>query len=169
MNLPQFKVPKRKKKCLKCSKSFEEGMNVYSLVKGDEEDLIREDYCENCFYQDLVLSEAVWGHWETLLKKPRIQRSIDQRAMDLFLEKMDEGSAEWVYFLAHYLKRKKQLIARSEIKKEGYLFFEEPISTEIYSVKDIPISMETLSHLKENFISKLNEPQDNLISNSLKS
>lgn len=169
MNLPHFKVPKRKKKCLKCSKSFEEGMSVYSLVKGEEEELTREDYCENCFYHDSVLCEAVWGHWETSLKKPTVKRSIDQKAMDLFLEKIEEKEVEWVYFLAHYLKRKKQLIVRHEIKKEGYLFFEEPISSEIYSVEEIPISIATLNYLKENFILKLNEPQDNLVSNSLKS
>jgi len=41
------------------------------------------------------------------------------------------------FFLADYLKRKKQLVKRTEIKKEGVLFFEDPITSEIYSIADV--------------------------------
>lgn len=155
MSLLKFKIPRRSRKCLHCESSFKELPKLYSIIKGDEEEPIREDYCAICFQNESVLSDSVWGYWESSLKKTKKNLSVDQRALDLFIEKYEEGEKEWLYFLAHYLKRKKQLITRSEIKKEGILFFEDPISSEIYSIENVVISNAMLSTLKERFLQAL--------------
>jgi len=78
--------------------------------------------------------------------------------MELFVEKHESEEKEWVFFLADYLKRKKQLVKRTEIKKEGVLFFEDPITSEIYSIADVSISPESLGSLKASFLKALEEP-----------
>ncbi len=160
MNPFQFKIPARKRKCLQCLTSFEDNTEIYSVIKGDDEEPLREDYCKKCFESHPEVLHDSWGFWESILKKPKLNLSLDQRAMVLFVEKHQEGEKEWVYFLAHYLKRKKQLILRSEVKKEGLLFFEDPITTEVYTVAQIELTPKMLSTLKSSFISALDPPED---------
>lgn len=160
MNPFQFKIPKRHKKCTLCQTPFEDGMRIYSVIKGDEEDAMREDFCEPCFKENANLTDQSWGHWETHLIKPKKKLSLDQRAMELFLEKLEEEDKEWAYFLSQYLRRKKQLVLRSEIKKEGLLFFEDPIQAEVYTVADVNLSAQMLQTLKEQFIQALNPTEE---------
>lgn len=160
MNPFQFKIPSRKRKCLACADSFEDGSLIVSIIKGDEESPEREDYCHNCFQRIPNLTQNIWGHWESLLKRPKEKLTLDQRAMELFTQKHTCEEREWVYFLAHYLKRKKQLHLRSEIKKEGALFFEDPLTSQIYSIADVTISAKTLLHLKGSFIKALEDQTD---------
>jgi len=71
MNPFQFKIPNRKKKCCICETSFEDNTLIFSVIKGDEEDPKREDYCETCFQKEQGVTENIWGFWETHLKKPK--------------------------------------------------------------------------------------------------
>ncbi len=158
MNPFKFKIPTRKRKCSSCETSFVDNTSIFSVIKGDEEDPQREDYCAECFQKEAGITENSWGFWETLLKKPKVKLTLDQRAMELFTEKHESEEKEWVYFIADYLKRKKQLIKRAEIKKEGVIFFEDPITSEIYSIADVSISPESLSTLKASFLKALEEP-----------
>ncbi len=68
-------------------------------------------------------------------------------ALFVFLFEREEDPT-LLYFLAQYLKRKKQFIRRPEIKEEGKIFFEDGQTGEIYSVSEsIPRSNE-ISALK---------------------
>lgn len=160
MNPFQFKIPKRQKKCVLCETPFENESHIFSVILGDEEEPERRDYCKTCFKQNAELTKDCWGHWETILRKPKKKLSLDQRAMELFTTKYEAKDQEWIYFLAHYLRRKKQLVFRSEIKKDGLHFFEDPITTEVYTISDVPLSDQRLLELKEEFIRALNDPEE---------
>ena len=157
MNPFQFKIPGRQRKCNSCSEKFEDGSELYSVAFGEEEDPKRLDFCKGCLSEE-KLSEDIWGHWHTLLKKEKTHLTPDQRAMELFKEAYKEDDVEYLLFIAQYLKRKKQLSMRPEIKKEATFFFEDPKSSEIYGIPKKEIPPDKLGDFKALFIQKLESP-----------
>lgn len=154
MNLYQLKIPRRQKKCCQCSASFELPAHIVSLIKGDEEAPVREDYCAKCF-SELPKEEDVWGHWETHLKKRPKPSSVDVQLMDLFIEKIQGNEEKAACFLAHYLKRRQQLILCSELKKDGLVFFEDPKSSEVYTLKSYHMSYEEAFAYSKDILSQV--------------
>lgn len=134
MNLYQLKIPRRLRACLTCQNPFQPPCVLVSLLKGDEDNPEREDYCQDCF-KALSKKEGSWGHWETKLSPKKITVSADQSWMDLFLEKVQNDAHKEALFLAQYLKRRAQLTLRHEIKKEGFIFYEDPKSSEIFALR----------------------------------
>lgn len=154
MNPFQFKIPGRQKKCSLCSAKFEDGSAIYSIVYGSEEEPKRKDFCKLCFDEE-KLSEDIWGHWHTILKKEKQNLSPDQKAMELFKEAYKEDNPEYLLFIAQYLKRKKQLVMRPEIKKDETLFFEDPKTSEVYGIPKKEIAPDKLGQFKHLFIQNL--------------
>lgn len=158
MSLIKFKIPARARKCLTCDEKFAEESKIFSTVEGSEEEPQRKDYCEKCFHQH-PLSGAVWGHWYLVLKKSKAKLSPDQRAMELFEQAQIQDDAEYLLFLAQYLKRKHQLVQRPEIKREEHLFFENPKTSEVYGILKTSIDPNKLKELKERFLNELSDDQ----------
>lgn len=154
MNPFQFKIPARQKKCLKCSKPFEDQDKIFSTVEGEEENPVRKDFCVACF-DEKSLPEGIWGHWHTVLKKQKIELTPDEKAMELFFEAYQQDNSEYLLFIANYLKRKKQLHMRPEIKKETMLFFEDPKTSEVYAIPKKEISPTKLGEYKRLFLESL--------------
>lgn len=154
MNPFRFKIPRRSKVCLICQKSLVAPLAVQSLIKGEEDAPIREDYCLDCFDEKKLAQES-WGHWTIELKEKQKELSFDQRAMELFKEKVEQGEMKAALFLAQYLQRKKQLIHRKEIKKEGFLFYEDPLSEELYPLEKEETSLTDLQELKKIVLKEL--------------
>lgn len=154
MNPFQFKIPGRQRKCLTCSSKFEDGSKVFSIVFGQEEDPQRKDFCATCF-DEKKLDKNIWGHWHILLKKEKKVLTPDQKAMELFHEAYKGDDGEYLLFIAQYLKRKKQLNKRPEIKREEMLFFEDPKSSEVYGIPKKEIEPSKLEKFKALFIQSL--------------
>lgn len=154
MNPFQFKIPARQKKCLQCSKAFEDNEQIFSTVGGEEESPVRKDFCESCF-DEKNLPEDIWGHWHTVLKKQKVQLTPDEKAMELFFDAYQKEDTEYLLFIANYLKRKKQLLMRPEIKKETMLFFEDPKTSEVYAIPKKEISPTRLTEFKKLFLENL--------------
>ncbi len=154
MNPFQFKIPARQRSCIECNKRFEDNDQIFSTVEGEEEAPLRKDYCHNCFNEALC-GENIWGHWHIELKREKKVLTPDERAMEIFLSAYKNEDLEYLFFVAQYLRRKKQLVLRSEIKKENRLFFEDPKTSEIYALvkKDVPLS--DVNKLKVQFINEL--------------
>ena len=164
LSLLKLKIPPRKRKCLKCEKAFLEESTIASLVKGEVDEPIREDYCHACLEITEDLKAQVWGHWEIFLKKRDRKINVDQKAMELFKEQMDLKSGSYCYFLADYLRRKRQLVLRSELKKESMIFFEEPITNEVFGLEKIHLKAEDLHLFKKRFLDELNPDLDEQVS-----
>ncbi|MCH9631748.1 MAG: hypothetical protein S4CHLAM6_00650 [Chlamydiae bacterium] len=154
MSLLQLKIPARSRKCLGCEKRFEDGDKVFSTVEGEEEAPQRKDYCSACF-DESSLEELIWGHWYIIIRKEKILLTPDQRAMKLFKEEQKGPNSEYLLFIAQYLKRKKQLIQRPEIKKEELLFFEDPKTSEVYGIPKTQIHPDKLAGFKTLFLEQL--------------
>ena len=75
--------------------------------------------------------------------------------MELFKEAYKKEDVEYLLFIAQYLKRKKQLFIRSELKKEETLFFEDPKTSEVYGIPKKEISPSKLGKFKELFMQGL--------------
>lgn len=156
MSLIKFKIPARARKCLVCDKRFEDQDKVFSTVEGDEEEPLRKDYCESCFKEQSV-GEPIWGHWYIVIKKEKVQLTPDQKAMELFKEAQHGSDPQYLLFIAQYLKRKRQLVQRPEIRKEEILFFEDPKSSEVYGITKAAVEPEKLILFKEQFLAALNK------------
>lgn len=156
MSLYQFKVPRRSKKCAQCQCSFDPPFLLHSVLFGDEENLERKDFCQACFDQNKGSKES-WGHWATELKRNAEKISPDERAMELFIESLEENDQAKAYFLSQYLKRKKQLIQRTEVKKEGFFFFEDPIKAELYSVPIVEVHAQTFFNIQKEILDQLKD------------
>ena len=154
MSIQQLKIPGRSRKCIACQKRFEDRDKVFSTVEGDEEDPIRKDYCEACFDESL-LDEKIWGHWYIVIKKEKVHLTPDQKAMAIFKEEQKGDNREYLLFIAQYLKRKKQLHQRPEIKKEKLLFFEDPKTSEVYGIPKVQIEPKRLAKFKSLFFEQL--------------
>ncbi len=156
MNPFQFKIPGRQRKCTACQDPFKDRSQVFSTVEGEEDEPIRKDYCQACF-DPKSLNESIWGHWHSIVKKEAMQQSPDQKAMDLFKEVYQTNDKEYLFFIAGYLKRKKQLLVRNEIKKENMVFFEDPKTSEVYALVNSTIAPSLLNTFKERLIEELKE------------
>ncbi len=155
MNPFRFKIPRRSRMCKSCQKALLPPLIIQSLIRGEEEAPLREDYCKNCFDED-KLSEDCWGHWTIDLKEKSKNLSFDQQAMELFKDKVHNEEMGSALFLAEYLVRKKQLFLRKEIKKEGFIFYEDPSSEDIISLKKVESSFTQLVELKKVLTKELN-------------
>lgn len=154
MSLFQFKIPARQRKCVTCEARFQDNQKIYSTVHGDKEDPQRRDYCETCFVKE-GMQPDIWGHWDTVLKKEKVRLNYDQKAMELFKEAHKGPDAQYLLFIAQYLKRKKQLVQRPEIKKEEMLFFEDPKTSEVYALAKTEIKPAKLTEFKVLFLEAL--------------
>ncbi len=158
MSILQLKIPARARKCKVCQKLFVDSDKVFSTVEGQEEDPQRSDYCEDCF-DEKAIDENIWGHWYIVIKKEKVQLTPDQKAMELFKEEERGSNVEYLLFIAQYLRRKKQLIQRPEIKKEERLFFEDPKTSEVYGIPKAHIDPEKLSEFKALFFEQIEKSE----------
>ncbi len=158
MSLLQLKIPARSRKCLSCEARFEDRDKVFSTVEGEEEDPQRKDYCASCF-DESSLDEQIWGHWYIVIKKEKIQLTPDQKAMELFKHEQEGSNGEYLLFIAQYLRRKKQLVQRPEIKKEELFFFEDPKTSEVYGIPKMQIHPDKLLEFKTLFLEQLEKSE----------
>jgi hypothetical protein len=142
-------------------------MEYESILVEDEENkssLTRHDYCKNCW--DLSPKDKITTQWrgKTQNKKIPISDSQDKsaRAMELLRFDLTCDGFELeneVFILALFLARKRQLILRQELPKEGFLYFlyEAPATGEIFTVKKVDLSQLQIEEIQQKLAKKLLE------------
>lgn len=139
-----FKLKKQSKQCDLCKSPL--GLVLFSSLSDDE---LRKDYCSNCFSSSQ--KPEIW--WKTQVEsKPKkiLMTQYEQTLYSLLTEAIEEKNRDdqWVYFLAHYFKRRKVLQSQGECDKEGkrYEILECKLTQEVFV---IPKTTPTPDILKE--------------------
>lgn len=120
--------------------------------------MTRKDRCASCF--SLSEKPQIWWKTELLLKPKNIALTdYEKKLYELFASALEDKSKqeEWIYFLAHYFRRRKIFISQGECAKEGktYEILECKLTQEVYFVpKSLPSStllntiVEELKHVQ---------------------
>lgn len=148
----QIEIPRRATCCVKGGEPLLQGSDYYSaLVRSDNEDIIqRQDYCLQC-WQQVHDSEQINGSWKStvpLKKDPSdLPKRRDERALYLLKESLSapesQSSIAEAFVLTLYLARRRLVILRQEMKREGKLplcIYEVAETEEMLCVPKLPIS-----------------------------
>ena len=123
--MADWRTPKKHKGCARCSRGFEEGEALFSILLLEPESLGREDRCLSCFENDDALPQDV-VFWRTR-RKPDKKRglAVDFDAVErLFLAlegREEERLGELRFLLSLLLMRKKRVKLVRVKRAEGPL------------------------------------------------
>ncbi len=103
--------PKRDAACSDCSRSFQEGEEVYSLLRFHAEQLQRVDACRACFDQRDASNDVVY--WRTVHREKKGAMRVDfdvlLAAMESLSQDQREERRDLCYLLALLLVRHRKL------------------------------------------------------------
>lgn len=132
-------MPTRSRHCSHRGEPFEPGAEYITVLSEEE---VRSDYCLACW--DKLKGKKKEGVlWRGRIPEKKERPPTEDEKMFLLFHRLieeEKSDKTLLFVLALYLQRKGQLILRSEIKKEGGLFFEIPTSGEILSVEIVVVT-----------------------------
>ena len=103
--------PKRDPACADCGRSFQEGEEVYSLLRFQEEQLQRVDACRACFDQRDSSTDVVY--WRTVHREKKGAMRVDfdvlLAAMESLSQDRRDERRDLCYLLALLLVRHRKL------------------------------------------------------------
>lgn len=169
MTLPQFKyeIPRRSDVCSAHLGPFVEGEEITSLLFPKGERYERKDICSSCAAEALKCEgdSKDYIYWKSLLLRKESGKKFtkDEKAIELLKEKVSvltsDSSREelgFVYVLALYLERRKQLIKMQTSRKSRIeAVYESVDNGETFLFQKINLSTEEYASLQEALISQL--------------
>lgn len=114
---------KRARRCVACSRDFNDGEGYCSMLFMAAEGLIREDYCTACWDASAPerRAESI-SHWlgrfraePPKQKEELIARSLVERVFRKYIESKEPAHINCCHILALMMERKKKLIPRDRI------------------------------------------------------
>ena len=149
-----LQIPKRSSCCAHGKEPFKEGMEYYSFIQHEKDNIyVRLDYCQNC-WEEMKLPEKTFWKGKIQRKIDNILKSAEESAM-LYLEEIlshQDKKAE-AFILALYLVRKKLLAFRKSI--EEFDLYEKLETEKMLAIPKILISQLDLVLLQKNLAEKL--------------
>ena len=136
----EWKVAQGAPRCSRCQEEFQKGRALFSALTEQGEDLIRRDFCPDCWEQ----SERgeFFCFWKTCHqteeRRPKIATEV---VFDLFANLADGQASdkkELLFVLGLYLTRRKalKLVGVSRRGEQEFLRFRRPRRHEIIEVED---------------------------------
>lgn len=132
----EIQIQKESQWCLRCKGKFTHDQKHHSLLRIEDNNFLREDYCEKCWPERSVPADGdkVYSHWETKYRDPSVARATPEGQfmplLKLCYESIAEGGrdAEAVaYVCALVLRRQKVFRFVREEKEQpsgkGFLIF----------------------------------------------
>lgn len=164
-----FVIPRRSRYCSGGQEEFVSDMEYYSiLVEDHSSHYLRQDFCPTCWKQiDKSKNKIFWK--SKIPPKKQIQELTnlkkEDQAMELLRDAFDKSREEEnvrIFVLALYLARRKRLIFRKEIEKNGvvYFFYEVAATEEMIYVKKIDLaqSQQKIAALQNELAAQLHGP-----------
>lgn len=126
----EIKIQKESARCLKCDAVFQHEEKHHSLLRIEEKEFIREDYCLGCWSERLngkENSDNTYSCWETRYHDPAIARATPLEQflplLNLCYESIAEGGPggeSMAYMCALILRRQKVFrFVREEREETG--------------------------------------------------
>ncbi len=127
----EINIQRESAQCLKCGASFQHEEKHHSLLKIEDKDFLREDYCLGCWSersdQPGEGSDGVYSSWETRYHDPSVATATPQEQflplLNLCYESIVEGGSNgesMAYMCALILRRQKIFrFVREEKEEEG--------------------------------------------------
>jgi hypothetical protein len=145
-----LEIPKRSTTCYKGKETLEPGEEYYSALLEDETKpgYVRRDYCKKC-WEDALKEEGKLfkSSWKAKVppntKVPKIKENYFEKAFRLLRDSMDDPEQHGeAFLLALFLARKKKLLLRQEINKDGklYYLYENPATEEMLAVRKVDLT-----------------------------
>lgn len=147
-------IPKRSLCCVKGGEPFLPGSQYYSTIMLEEkgERYQREDYCMECWKKGHPSSDSqMISSWKSIvpIKKElsELPKRRDERALYLLKEILvnpnDSSTNSEAFILALFLARRRLIVLRQEVIREGKLplcIYEVMETEEMLSIPKIPLS-----------------------------
>lgn len=151
-----LQIPKRAACCSHGKEPFKEGMEYYSIIKHEKENIyVRQDYCHNCWRESKHIEKTYWKG--KIQSKETVElKSSEERAL-AYLEEIltHEDKKQEAFILALFLVRKKMLAYRKSI--EGFDLYEKLANEEMIAIPKITISQLDIPFLQKSLAEKLIE------------
>lgn len=139
--LKDYRIPRRSRHCLRCTSSFVQGMEYFSLLKENA----REDFCVSCWQA----GEGIY--WKSKVPiQDNDKRSGHEKALDLLRE---EPETEMGGVVALYLMRNKVITYRGELHELS--LYEVLETEEIIAVKKVSLADLDMEKIQEEIAKKL--------------
>lgn len=171
-NAFQVTIPKRNLHCVASGVRFISGMEYYSLVfENEEEEVVREDYTVAAWAtHGKKRQEEVNGtNWKGRVPERKedkpTARFHDEKALALLKEDLQEKDADLqaeAFVLALFLRRRKALIHRKEVKrkKRGYILYEVNGTEEMLTVPTFTLHELQTDKIQQTIADKLLGSED---------
>lgn len=133
-------IPRRSRKCLRGEEPLLPGEAYYSLIIAlRDESYERRDFCPACWEKEPLCPEAI--SWKGDVPKKNAKEKAQDKAEAWFevlreaLEAEEPDAPKEALLIALFLKRKKLLIEKGELK--GKTLFEAPETEELFLVPKV--------------------------------
>jgi len=159
----EWNIQSRSKVCVGCEQVFLDGQWYHCLLEFDEEEVVRKDYCDGCWEQIQPRQKSSTdfiSYWRGLIKfkpaveKPEVLRK--QTAEELlrkYLHARQPAEKNFCYILALMLERKKILIHKDTVLKEGLagqlFIYEHSRTQEVFVVENPGLALDDLDDVQQ--------------------
>ncbi len=132
-------IPRRARHCFHGQEPFTSGAEYVSLIIEEPKDLIRQDYCMECWnhVQSQLPSKIYWKAKLPEKSEGNPEELSHNEKVFALLRESDDVTTCFV--LALYLARKKKLILRQDL--EEAMIYEVPETEEMIVVKKVDLSL----------------------------
>jgi hypothetical protein len=73
-----IEVQKESSRCNGCGENFVNEQKHYSLLRIEESNFTREDYCEKCWAERPTVTETAYSFWETRYRDPAMAKAMPE-------------------------------------------------------------------------------------------
>ena len=141
----EISIQKESARCMGCDEPFAHEQKHRSLLRIEESNFLREDYCEKCWAERLALAESdeVYSYWETKYRDPSVAKATPQEQfmplLNLCYESIAQGGSDaeaMAYMCALIMRRQKVFRFVREERDESsgktaLVFFDKHNDTQI--------------------------------------
>lgn len=112
----EISIQKESSSCMGCDTPFVHEQNHLSLLRIEEKNFLREDYCEKCWSERFAQSESndIYSFWETKYRDPSVEKATPHEQfvplLNLCYESIAHGEPAdeaMAYMCALILRRQK--------------------------------------------------------------
>lgn len=165
-SLFQLDIPKRNTQCAHQEERLLPGMNIYSLLieEGEEMRLTRRDFCSACWMQvrDMNVDKpSSKGYWKSKIEKKKSTDASNrnERALILLhqLLQLPEPPETEIFVLCLFLSHARQIALRQEFQNDGltYHLYEILRKEEFITIKVVNLSQIQIDDLQKSLAEQL--------------
>jgi hypothetical protein len=151
-----WEVKSRSTACLATEKEFKEGETILSRLVNTKEGMLREDYCQEAWSQELKKDALFYWKTKFRLPPPKKEEAFKEENAEEFLREMitrnDPSLMNTLFILAVLLERKRLLIERGVQRNpdgQPVRIYEHKDSGETFFILDPELSLDQVADVQE--------------------